>query len=73
MVSMTGFWPSLALSSHEQRTWEVRIGSTRLNALGVSPPLCPQEGGHQAQHTLEPMLVINLLLPCEKTIMNLVY
>lgn len=52
---------------------EVLIGSTWLNALGVSPPLCPKEGGHRAQCTLEPMLVINLLLPCEKAIMNLVY
>lgn len=73
MVSMTSFWPSLASGSHEQRTWEVLIGSTRLNALGVSPPLCPKEGGHRAQRTLEPVLVINLLLPCEKAIMNLVY
>lgn len=44
---------------------------THLNAVGVPPP-CPKEGGQWVQHTLEPLLVINLLLPCEKTIMNLV-
>ena len=48
------------------------MGRTQMNALGVSPLPCAKEGGRRAQRTLEPVLVINLLLPCEKTIVNLV-
>lgn len=40
---------------------------TPLNVLGVSPPPCPTEGGLWVQYTLEHLLGLNLLLPCEKT------
>lgn len=60
------------LKQPEQRKPELPQEITQPDAHGVAPPAHPEEGRHRTQHTSEPLPAINLLLPCEKTVTNLV-